>query len=193
MKKHHSETRQHILDVARTLMTHKGYTSVGLAEVVAAASVPKGSFYHYFKSKDEFGQALLEQYFSDYLETVDTLLMGSAPAAQRLLSYFQYWARTQCSDLPTDKCLVVKLGAEVCDLSEGMRLVLDQGTQAIHAKLERCIEQGLVDGSITSAVPSATLAKSLYQVWLGASLMMKIGKREAAFETSLTLAKRLLS
>ncbi|MCH4597611.1 TetR/AcrR family transcriptional regulator, partial [Achromobacter xylosoxidans] len=94
MKKHHSETRQHILDVARTLMTHKGYTSVGLAEVVAAASVPKGSFYHYFKSKEEFGQALLEQYFSDYLATVDTLLMGSAPAAQRLLSYFQYWAQT---------------------------------------------------------------------------------------------------
>ena len=74
-----------------------------------------------------------------------------------------------------------------------MRLVLDRGTQAIHAKLERCIEQGLVDGSITSTAPSSTLAQSLYQVWLGASLMMKIGKRDDAFETSLTLAKRLLS
>lgn len=193
MKKHHSETRQHILDVASALMTHKGYSSVGLAEIVAAANVPKGSFYYYFKSKEEFGQALLEQYFYDYLATVDTLLMGATPAAKRLVNYFQYWAQSQCSDLPTDKCLVVKLGAEVCDLSEGMRGVLDQGTQAIHAKLEQCIEQGLADGSITSTTPSASLAQSLYHVWLGATLMMKIGKRGDAFENALSITKRLLS
>jgi len=62
-------------------MTHRGYTRVGLAEVVAAAQVPKGSFYHYFKSKDEFGQAVLDQYFSDYLKVVGTLLEGPLPAA----------------------------------------------------------------------------------------------------------------
>ncbi|EJM55028.1 transcriptional regulator [Pseudomonas sp. GM48] len=174
-------------------MTRKGFTSVGLAEVVAAAEVPKGSFYHYFKSKDEFGQALLEQYFADYLATVDSLLAGTAPAADRLLSYFNYWAQTQCSDLPTDKCLVVKLGAEVSDLSEGMRTVLDNGTQAIHARLERCIEQGRTDGSITCNTPTPTLAQSLYQIWLGASLMVKIAKRPDAFGDALNMAKRLLS
>src|SRR5256885_12069180 len=47
MKKPAQETRQHILDVAKALMTQKGYTAVGLAEVVAAAGVPKGSFYYY--------------------------------------------------------------------------------------------------------------------------------------------------
>jgi hypothetical protein len=51
MKKPAQETRQHILDVAKALMTQKGYTAVGLAEVVAAAGVPKGSFYYYFKSR----------------------------------------------------------------------------------------------------------------------------------------------
>jgi TetR/AcrR family transcriptional repressor of nem operon len=74
-----------------------------------------------------------------------------------------------------------------------MRLVLDKGTQAVHVRLERCIEQGHADGSITSAIPNSTLAQSLYQIWLGASLMMKIGKRSSAFEDSLTMAKRLLS
>jgi TetR/AcrR family transcriptional repressor of nem operon len=193
MKKHRTETRQHLLAVARTLMTRKGYTSVGLAQVLGAAEVPKGSFYHYFKSKDEFGQALLEQYFSDYLATVDTLLAGPAPAAERLLGYFQYWAQTQCSDSPTDKCLVVKLGAEVCDLSEAMRQVLDKGTQAVMARLERGIGQGRVDGSITCAIPDPLLAQSLYQLWLGASLMKKIGQDKVAFDHALTMAKRLLS
>lgn len=174
-------------------MTRKGYTSVGLAEVLAEADVPKGSFYHYFKSKDDFGQALLEQYLSDYLATLDTLLIGSTPAIERLLSYFRYWASTQCSSLPTDKCLVVKLGAEVCDLSEGMRLILDKGTVAVCAKIERCIEEGKADGSITSTAAPGELAELLYQMWLGASLMMKIGKRESAFENSMTMAKQLLA
>ncbi len=174
-------------------MTHRGYTRVGLAEVVAAAQVPKGSFYHYFKSKDEFGQAVLDQYFSDYLKVVGTLLEGPLPAAERLMAYLRYWAQTQCSDSATDKCLVVKLGAEVCDLSEGMRRVLDTGTQAVIGLLERCIEQGRADGSITSSLCDATLAQSLYQLWLGASLMMKISKRSQAFEDSLTMTKRLLS
>jgi AcrR family transcriptional regulator len=61
MKKPAQETRQHILDVAKALMTHKGYTAVGLAEVVAAAGVPKGSFYYYFKSKEEVFQALRDE------------------------------------------------------------------------------------------------------------------------------------
>jgi len=192
MKKQPSETRLHILSVARALMTRKGYASVGLAEVLAEADVPKGSFYHYFKSKEEFGQALLEQYMSDYLATLDSLLIGSAPAAERLLDYFRYWALTQCSNLPTDKCLVVKLGAEVCDLSEGMRLMLDKGTKAVSAKIEQCIEEGQADGSITSATTPKALAESLYQMWLGASLVMKIGKRESAFENSMSMTKQLL-
>ena len=59
--------------------------------------------------------------------------------------------------------------------------------------LERCIEQGRAEGSITSSLCDATLAQSLYQLWLGASLMMKLSKRSQAFEESLTMAKRLLS
>lgn len=174
-------------------MTRKGYTGVGLAEVVAAADVPKGSFYHYFKSKDAFGQALLEQYFQDYLATVDTLLSRDGSAADRLLGYFSHWAQTQCSELPTDKCLVVKLGAEVSDLSEGMRQVLDNGTRAVTMKLERCIEQGRADGSIGSSISAAMLAQSLYQIWLGASLMMKIGQRDSTFDDAQRIAKRLMS
>ena len=53
MKEPQHDMRQHIIDVARSLMTHKGYTAVGLTELLGAAGVPKGSFYHYFRSKEE--------------------------------------------------------------------------------------------------------------------------------------------
>lgn len=193
MKKPANDTRQHILDVARTLMTHKGYTAVGLAEVVAAAGVPKGSFYYYFKSKEEFGQALLDAYFADYLSTVDRLLGAPGPALPRLRSYFAYWSQTQGTDVPDGKCLVVKLGPEVCDLSTDMRGVLQQGTQAIIARIAACIRQGQQDGSITTVTPADTLAQSLYQQWLGASLLVKLGNGTAPFDIAMDATERLLA
>jgi AcrR family transcriptional regulator len=46
--------------VAHPLLLRKGFTAVGLAEVLAAAQVSKGSFYHYFGSKEAFGEARLD-------------------------------------------------------------------------------------------------------------------------------------
>ncbi|MGI9354436.1 MAG: TetR/AcrR family transcriptional regulator [Rhizobiaceae bacterium] len=42
--------------------------------MLAAAQVPKGSFYHYFKSKEDFGIALLEDYFDKYINHIDEAL-----------------------------------------------------------------------------------------------------------------------
>jgi len=191
MKKPANEMREHILDVARALMTHKGYTAVGLNEVLSTAGVPKGSFYHYFKSKEEFGQALLDVYFEAYLARIEPILKQQANGAQSLLKYFQYWSETQYDDAVDNKCLVVKLGAEVCDLSEAMRHVLDQGTSRIIRLISDSIERGINDGSIVTE-DSAALAESLYQLWLGASLMAKVNRSAQPFQSALAMTKSLL-
>ena len=193
MKKPTQDMRQHIIDVAKSLMTHKGYTAVGLMEVLKAAVVPKGSFYHYFRSKEEFGQALLEEYFQEYIGRVDVVMAAQGTGAERLLGYLRYWAKTQAFDHPEEKCLVVKLGAEVCDLSEDMRGVLEEGTALIIQRIKRCVQQGMADGSITSTQDAETLAESLYQLWLGASLLVKVRNTTAAFDTALMTSERLLA
>jgi len=193
MKKPTQDMRQHIIDVAKALMTHKGYTAVGLMEVLKAAGVPKGSFYHYFRSKEEFGQALLEEYFQEYIGRVDVVMAAQGTGAERLLGYLRYWAKTQAFDHPEEKCLVVKLGAEVCDLSEDMRGVLEEGTALIIQRIKRCVQQGMADGSITSTQDAETLAESLYQLWLGASLLVKERNTTAAFDTALMTSERLLA
>ncbi|MDU8456997.1 TetR/AcrR family transcriptional regulator [Pseudomonas syringae group sp. J254-4] len=192
MKKPAQDMRQHIINVARSLMTNKGYTAVGLAEVLSTAGVPKGSFYYYFKSKEEFGQALLEEYFSEYLGRIDALMARPGSGAERLLAYFNYWAETQGTELPEGKCLVVKLGAEVCDLSEDMRGVLEVGTAKIIKRITACVDMGAADGSIHPEGDHEGFAQSLYQLWLGASLLVKVNKSTESFDKALTMTKRLL-
>jgi AcrR family transcriptional regulator len=43
-------------------MRRHGYGATGLQEILHAAGVPKGSFYHHFHSKEEFTVALIERY-----------------------------------------------------------------------------------------------------------------------------------
>lgn len=192
MKKQAANVRQHIIDVARTLITHKGYSAVGLAEIVKAAGIPKGSFYYYFQSKEEFAEALLEHYFSNYLVQVDEQLRGSEPAKERLLRYFSFWKVTQGADLPESKCLVVKLGAEVCDQYDSMRSVLAIGTREIVDRISACILQGQQDGSLAGDEDAKDLGEELYQLWLGASLMAKIHDPDTSFDKALNATKRLL-
>jgi TetR/AcrR family transcriptional repressor of nem operon len=193
MKKPAQETRQHILDVAKALMTQKGYTAVGLAEVVAAAGVPKGSFYYSVQSKEEFGQALLQEYFDEYLAKIDALMETPDPAITRLMAYFRQWTQNQCSTHTGGQCLVVKLGPEVCDLSDDMRSVLRTGTDSIIVRLTDCVRAGQADGSIPSTMDAAALAESLYQLWLGASLLSKLGRHEEPFAAALAATRRLLA
>ena len=61
MSNDYTDVRQHILDTGRSIILGKGFSAVGLNEILATAQVPKGSFYHYFKSKEVFGEAMVER------------------------------------------------------------------------------------------------------------------------------------
>ena len=187
-----TDIRQHILDTAKPIILGKGFSAVGLSELLAVAGVPKGSFYHYFKSKELFGEALLDSYFSDYQARLDARLkQKDCSAAERLMSYWSAWLETQSSECIENICLTVKLSGEVSDLSDTMRVALHNGTNRIIEALAGCIREGAVDGSLPKNIDAQKTALTLYNMWLGATLLTKIRRErsalEAAFETTLQL------
>ncbi|MET0322316.1 MAG: TetR/AcrR family transcriptional regulator [Duganella sp.] len=190
-----SDVRDTILATGQRLMAGKGYSAVGLNEILTGAGVPKGSFYHYFGSKDAFGEALLDNYFEDYLADIDvTLARPGLNHAERLISYFEVWRQTQSFFDCQGKCLAVKMAAEVADLSEAMRLAIKRGTAGIVSRLAAAIEAGVAEGSLeVDADASAhAIAQSLYQLWLGASVMVKIERDVAPFATAMATTRRIL-
>jgi TetR/AcrR family transcriptional repressor of nem operon len=178
-----ADTRQQILDIARRIILGKGFAAVGLNEILIAANVPKGSFYHYFKSKEQFGNALLEDYFDEYMVMLeDRLGIKTLPVSDRLLGYFRYWLESQCSDTTEEKCLIVKLSAEVTDLSESMRLTLKGGTDRIVARLARAVEEGIIQGEFPASLDPQVVTRELYYLWLGATLLTKVHRNRTALE-----------
>lgn len=188
-----SDVRDNILATGQRLMAGKGYSAVGLNEILTAAGVPKGSFYHYFGSKDAFGEALLDSYFEDYLAEIDvTLALPGLNMAQRVLRYFEVWQQTQSFFDCQGKCLAVKMAAEVADLSEAMRLSIRRGTSGIVSRLAAAIEAGVAEGSLTISGDAVATARSLYQLWLGASVMVKIERDVAPFATAMQTTRDML-
>ena len=189
----YDNTRQHILDTGLRIFAGKGFTSVGLNELLKTAGVPKGSFYHYFESKEQYGQALLEDYFDRYLADFETLLGDDdATGHERLMRYWQRWLDRQNDECTEQKCLVVKLSAEVADLSDAMRLTLRDGTDRFVAGFARVIEAGIADQTLP-ALDAQSTAQTLYQLWLGASLLGKLHRNRNALENAMTFTRQLLS
>lgn len=190
---HTNDVQEHLLATAQRIMSSKGFSGVGLKEILDTAKVPKGSFYHYFESKEAFGKALLERYFEGYLAGMDAIVVQPGlSGAERLDTYWQHWLQTQAADDPQSKCLVVKLAAEVSDLSEAMRDVLLDGTRQITERLARMIEQGRADGSIAADGAPLEIASQHYQAWLGASLMAKITKNDAPLQAAMQMTRKWL-
>lgn len=190
---HSNDVRDHILATGQRIMAAKGFSAVGLNEILKDAGVPKGSFYHYFGSKEAFGADILARYFEDYLAELDsTLQLPGLNMAQRLMKYWQVWRDSQSFSDCQGKCLAVKLGAEVADLSDSMRLTLKSGTAGIIGRLAEALEKGIAEGSLTLDDEPARVAESLYQLWVGASVMVKIVRTTEPFDSALRMTQKII-
>src|SRR5579871_6271985 len=83
-------TRDHLIDTGLKLMHRNGYHATGLTEILKAADVPKGSFYHHFGSKEDFAIAALEKYVAREGEHAAAVLGdGKTPPLKRMRRYFR--------------------------------------------------------------------------------------------------------
>ncbi|MFW1958155.1 TetR/AcrR family transcriptional regulator [Acinetobacter guillouiae] len=188
-------TRQHILNTSFKLVLHKGFVGVGLQEILTTCGVPKGSFYYYFSSKEAFGCALLQQYLADYKVKIDQLILQEERSAYaRLVALWQAWIDDPCHNDGgwAENCLIVKLAAEVSDLSEDMRQILNFGVSKLTERIANLLSDGQQDGSIPQHIEPEKMAQTMYQLWLGAALLAKLAQNKQALYLALETTQQLL-
>ncbi|MEO3988549.1 TetR/AcrR family transcriptional regulator [Pseudocitrobacter cyperus] len=195
MSKHtEHDTREHILETGERLCMQRGFTGMGLSELLKTAEVPKGSFYHYFRSKEAFGVAMLERHFADYHQRLEQhFTTGEGTYRDRLLAYYQQAINQFCQQGKIGGCLTVKLSAEVCDLSEDMRTEMNKGASEIIHLLAKALENGRRHGCLLFDGDAYTQAEVLYSLWLGSNLQAKISRSSTPLESALAHAKTIIA
>ena len=188
----HQDTRERILAVGESLILARGFSAVGLSEILGTANVPKGSFYHYFQSKEGFGVALLERYFLAYADRhASARAAPGATGKQIVLEFFRNWLVSQEASGAHHACLAVKLAAEVCDLSEPMRHALATGMNRIVADLADALRAAQADGQL-GGPDAGQLAESLYALWVGASVLARANGSTEALQRAYRQTEQML-
>lgn len=153
----------------------QGYHGTGLQDILHKVGVPKGSFYNYFGSKEEFGAEVIGHYIRPFIRQLDAWM--SRPelgALSALIAYFQEMIEELERRRYTGGCLLGNLMGEIGDTSEICRAALRTATFEYRDKLESGLAKAQREGAVRTDKSAGEMADLLVNAWQGALLRMKI-------------------
>lgn len=182
-----------ILEIGTELISKKGFNNVGLQEILATANIPKGSFYYYFKSKEDFGLQIIKHYSAQSILLLDSYLKDNEKTPkERFLSFFKGMKQVYEQKSFSEGCLLGNCSLELADLKSSYALGISKELNNWQNKFEQCILEGQEDGSIKNEAPASKLAAYLLNNWEGALLRMKTSKSAEAIDIFIDFTRDLL-
>jgi TetR/AcrR family transcriptional repressor of nem operon len=182
-----TSAREKLLEAGAQVIAEKSFNGCGLAEILERAGVPKGSFYHYFESKEDFGVALIEQACADYTELLQPIVGDRRrPPLERLRAVFQF-SREEClANGAACECVITKLAMESSRLSDSVQAALKYAYQQWSALLARVIREAQSAGEIGREHDPDRLADVLVTLWEGATIRMQVERSVKPIDDFLT-------
>jgi TetR/AcrR family transcriptional repressor of nem operon len=176
-------TREDLIDVGVELMHQNGYNATGLTDILKAANVPKGSFYHHFGSKEDFAAAALERYGMREREHAAVFLNDTTiPPLKRLRRYFGDLIRIYGQKGAIPGCMMGRFSLEIAGESPQLRKRIsasfDHWQQTIAAVIGQAIEQK----ELAVGADSELLAGFVLNSWEGALLRSQAAQDNASLE-----------
>lgn len=171
----HSETRDALVRAGVAILTEKGFSATGLDEILRSVSVPKGSFYHYFDSKDAFGAELIETYNTYFVSKLDRFLLNEKRRPIDRLRDFVRDAEAGMKRYDFSRgCLVGNLGQEMGSLPEPFRQRLVDVFSDWQRRTARCLKAAQARGEVSEDVNCLRIAEFFWIGWEGAVLRAKL-------------------
>jgi TetR/AcrR family transcriptional regulator, transcriptional repressor for nem operon len=170
------KTREKLLDAATSLMLSQGYNGTSVDAICAEAGVTKGSFFHYFESKDELGRAALQRFCEKMGRKFEIAIGLEKDPWKRVLKYLDAVEDVANDPEAANGCLLGEFSAELCDCNGPMRSMCCGGFQAWSEKLA-----GELAAAKKAVAPRASwdpqeVAEHFIAVMEGSLLMAKVRK-----------------
>lgn len=171
------DTRAEIISIGMEMISLQGYSATGIDAVLKRAGVPKGSFYHYFGSKEEFGLAVIDHFARRYAEIVDSFLKDEElTPLNRIRKYLETGLARLTQSQCTKGCLVGNLGQELADQNERFRTRLDEIFRSWKEQIATCVEEAQRTGELAPDLDPGVLAGFILSGLEGAILRAKVMK-----------------
>lgn len=188
-----SLTKQKLLDAAQELMLAKGFTATSVDDVCAAAELTKGSFFHYFESKEHLGRLIAERFYAGARQ-----MFESAPFRQkkdpldRIYGYIDFRIEMSRSPLAIKGCLLGTFVQELSQTHPGIRSVCAAGFDEHADFITQDLEEAKAKYAPRARWSPQSLAEHLMAVMQGAIILAKAKQDRRVFEESLGHFKEYL-
>jgi TetR/AcrR family transcriptional regulator, transcriptional repressor for nem operon len=170
-------TKEKLIKAGITAMLEKSYHSVGIKEILDSVGVPKGSFYYYFKSKEEFGIEIIDSFAHDHAATIQSFLEDrSKSPLERLKGSFVSCLNYYPEKGHGNNCLIAKLSHEVMNDSPNMCAAIRSAFDMWQSLYARMIREAQNCGEIDPDLDPEELAAFIHNSWEGAVMMMQVYK-----------------
>lgn len=170
--------KEDIIKSGYDLFYDKGYGVTGISEITSKIGIPKGSFYNHFKSKEEFGVAVLDYYVVNNLDFLNASLLSEAHSPlTNLKKFFLDYIDLQENVLGCSKgCLMSNMTMELADRVDPVQESAKIGFEKASAVFELCLENAVLSKEINEDTETSLLANFIVNSWQGASIRMKADK-----------------
>jgi len=170
-------TKVLLLERGTEIMLEKGYNNTGIMEVLQATGVPKGSFYHYFESKEDFGLQIINHFERSHRDKLDaTVGNKELNPIERLRSYCDFGIDNFLTQKCRKGCLIGNLSQEMADQSEIFRKRLLEIQTETTKRFVDCFTEAQKAGLIKSNYNCQDLAECFQAGWAGATVRSKTCK-----------------
>lgn len=177
------ETRERLVRCGIELLTEKGFASTGIDEVLKKVGVPKGSFYHYFSSKDDFGRAVIDGYAAYFANKLDHWLLNENRAPLERLHDFVEDGKNGLKRFDFRRgCLIGNMGQELGSTHEEFRTPLDDVFLDWQHRVERCLKAAITAGELSAKADCGKIAAFFWIGWEGAVLRSKLVRSTAPLD-----------
>jgi TetR/AcrR family transcriptional repressor of nem operon len=168
-------TRDRIIETGAEIIHRKGFNNTGIQEILNAASVPKGSFYNYFKSKDDFGLQIID-YFTAHFKRIaaETLEDTRISPLSRIYAFLTAFMEYFESQNYTGGCPIGNLAQEMGDLSPAFRKKLSEAMDKMVGAYSQVLAAAQNDRKILKNLDIKETASFIIASWHGAIIQMKL-------------------
>jgi TetR/AcrR family transcriptional repressor of nem operon len=169
-----TEAKQQLLEMGMAMLLRQGYHDLGIAALLEATNTPKGSFYHYFKSKEDFGLQAIDLYMEEVHRGLDLCLGDqSLPPLQRVRRFFELSEQKYRSEGYLG-CLLGGLGQELSGISEVFRRKVEECFSKIEQRITVGLGEAIQRGELPRETSPQQLARLLINCWEGAALRSRL-------------------
>jgi len=168
------DTKQRLLEAGLDLLLRCGFNHLGIQTLLTETGIPKGSFYHYFKSKEDFALQVVDRYMDEVHSGLNACLgEESVPPIQRVRNFFEATGNKYSQDGYLG-CMLGGLGQELAGVNDVFRHRIDACLGIIGDRVGSCLELAVEQGDLPEDADTHQLAVLLVNCWEGAALRSRL-------------------